>query len=82
MPTLGGFAVIVNANAEVLLDHRTDLDAWNLPERRVESCESPWDAVIREVEEEVGLVFAWSACSAFTPCLKRTMSFSPSDASR
>jgi hypothetical protein len=26
MPTLGGCAVIVNANAEVLLCHRTDLD--------------------------------------------------------
>jgi 8-oxo-dGTP diphosphatase len=29
---------------------------WNLPGGRVESTESPWDAVIREVTEEVGLV--------------------------
>lgn len=29
---------------------------WNLPGGRVESNESPWDAVIREVTEEVGLL--------------------------
>jgi ADP-ribose pyrophosphatase YjhB (NUDIX family) len=28
---------------------------WNLPGGRVEANESPWDAVIREVAEEVGL---------------------------
>jgi len=28
---------------------------WNLPGGRVEGTESPWDAVVREVSEEVGL---------------------------
>lgn len=28
---------------------------WNLPGGKVETHESPWDAVLREVEEEVGL---------------------------
>jgi 8-oxo-dGTP pyrophosphatase MutT (NUDIX family) len=29
---------------------------WNLPGGRVEAAESPWDAVVREVIEEVGLL--------------------------
>jgi len=29
---------------------------WNLPGGRVESNESPWDAAVREVTEEVGLL--------------------------
>ncbi len=29
---------------------------WNLPGGRVEAAESPWDAVVREVSEEVGLL--------------------------
>jgi len=29
---------------------------WNLPGGRVEAAESPWDAVVREVREEVGLL--------------------------
>ncbi len=29
---------------------------WNLPGGRVEAAESPWDAVVREVGEEVGLL--------------------------
>ena len=39
----------------MLLCHRTDRDLWNLPGGRVEATESPWDAVVREVTEEVGL---------------------------
>lgn len=53
--TVGAFAVIFDAAANVLLCHRTDRDAWNLPGGRVESGESPWQAVVREVQEEVGL---------------------------
>jgi len=55
MQTIGAFAVIFDAAANVLLCHRTDRDAWNLPGGRVESNESPWEAVVREVQEEVGL---------------------------
>jgi 8-oxo-dGTP pyrophosphatase MutT (NUDIX family) len=53
--TLGAFAVIFDEQLRVLLCHRTDRDQWNLPGGRVEAIEAPWDAVVREVMEEVGL---------------------------
>ncbi len=56
MHTLGAFAVIFDDTSRVLLCHRTDRDMWNLPGGRVERHESPWVAVAREVEEEVGLL--------------------------
>jgi 8-oxo-dGTP pyrophosphatase MutT (NUDIX family) len=56
MHTVGAFAVIFGEGSSVLLCHRTDRDAWNLPGGRVEPSESPWAAVVREVEEEVGLL--------------------------
>ncbi|MEG4800581.1 NUDIX domain-containing protein [Microcoleus sp. ARI1-B5] len=55
MHTIGAFAIIDNGG-KVLLCHRTDRDAWNLPGGRVEAAETPWAAVVREVEEEVGLL--------------------------
>ena len=55
MPTVGAFAVILDAEAKLLLCHRRDRDEWNLPGGRVEKGESPWEAVVREVLEEVGL---------------------------
>jgi len=55
MPSLGAFAVIFDSSANVLLCHRTDRDMWNLPGGRVEIGETPSDAVVREVLEEVGL---------------------------
>lgn len=55
MNSLGAFAVIFDGKSRVLLCHRTDMDAWNLPGGGVEGVESPWDAVVREVMEEVGL---------------------------
>jgi ADP-ribose pyrophosphatase YjhB (NUDIX family) len=56
MHTIGAFAVIFDEASRVLLCHRTDRDMWNLPGGRVEPQESPWAAVVREVEEEVGLL--------------------------
>lgn len=56
MVQVGAFALIFNAQQEVLLCHRRDLDLWNLPGGGMESGEAPWDAVVREVAEEVGLV--------------------------
>lgn len=51
----GAFAVIFDEQRRVLLCHRRDMDAWNLPGGRVEAGETPWDAAIRETREEVGL---------------------------
>lgn len=53
---LGSFALIFNAGGEILLCHRRDIDAWNLPGGGVEPGESPWRACIRETREEVGLL--------------------------
>ena len=55
MTALGAFGVIFDADRRVLLCHRRDMDAWNLPGGGVEDGESPWDAAVREVREEVGL---------------------------
>jgi 8-oxo-dGTP diphosphatase len=55
MPTLGAFAVIFDEEARVFLCHRTDRNMWNLPGGKVETHETPWEAVVREVEEETGL---------------------------
>jgi len=51
----GAFAVIFGKERRVLLCHRRDLDAWNLPGGLVEDGEAPWDAAIREVREEIGV---------------------------
>jgi ADP-ribose pyrophosphatase YjhB (NUDIX family) len=50
----GAFAVI-HDERRVLLCHRRDIDARNLPGGRVEDGEAPWDAAVRETREEVGL---------------------------
>lgn len=51
----GAFAAIFNDKRQVLLCHRRDIDAWNLPGGRIEDGEAPWDAAIRETREEVRL---------------------------
>ncbi|TMC03400.1 MAG: NUDIX domain-containing protein [Chloroflexi bacterium] len=51
----GAFAVIFDDHDRVLLCHRRDIDAWNLPGGGVEQGETPWDATVREVREEVGV---------------------------
>ena len=51
----GVYAVILNENKEVLMIHRTDHDLWEIPGGKWEENETPWQAAIREVEEETGL---------------------------
>lgn len=53
--TIGAFAIIFDAQHRVLLCHRRDHDLWNLPGGGVSVNEAPWECVIREVKEEVGL---------------------------
>lgn len=55
MFTIGVFAIIIDSQERVLFCHRRDYDFWNLPGGGVESGESPWDALVREIKEETGL---------------------------
>jgi len=52
---IGVFAIIFNDQQRVLLCHRRDHDLWNLPGGAMETGETPWQAVVREVKEETGL---------------------------
>lgn len=53
--TIGTFAVIFDGEGRVLLSHRRDMDAWNLPGGGLEPGELPDAGVCREVREETGL---------------------------
>jgi 8-oxo-dGTP diphosphatase len=53
--TVAAFAIIFDAEQRVLLCHRRDMDAWNLPGGGLEIGELPNECVIREVHEETGL---------------------------
>ena len=55
MFTIGAFAIIFDEQQRVLLCHRRDIDRWNLPGGGVMHGETPWQGVVREVEEETGL---------------------------
>jgi len=52
---IGVFAIITDDQDRVLMSHRRDYDLWNLPGGRVEKGEVPWEALVREVDEEIGL---------------------------
>lgn len=52
---IGAFGIILDPQDRVLLCHRRDIDAWNLPGGGVGSGELPTEAAIREVREETGL---------------------------
>ena len=49
--TIGVFGIILDEQSKILLVHRTDYDLWNLPGGRLESGESPWEGVVREIKE-------------------------------
>lgn len=53
--TIAAFAIIFNDEGSVLLCHRRDMDAWNLPGGGLEIGELPDECVVREVREETGL---------------------------
>ena len=53
--TVGSFAIIFDNDGKVLLSHRRDMDAWNLPGGGLEPGELPDECVVREVREETGL---------------------------
>lgn len=55
MARLGVNAVIVDGAGRVLLALRDRPAIWNLPGGGVEAGEAPWEAVVREVAEEVRL---------------------------
>ena len=48
-------AVILNENNEIILQEKYN-ESWSLPAGMIEPGESPREAIIREVEEETGLL--------------------------
>lgn len=52
----GARIVIQNTDGRILLQHRTDFGLWGLPGGNAEDGESLTSIVVREVEEEVGLL--------------------------
>lgn len=56
--TIGVFAIITDSENRVLVCQRHDYDLWNLPGGGMEQGESPWEAIKREVKEEIGVEVA------------------------
>jgi ADP-ribose pyrophosphatase YjhB (NUDIX family) len=55
MPTVCAFALILDDRSRLLLCRRKKDGKWNLPGGHVEPKEPPWETVVREVREEIGL---------------------------
>src|SRR5208282_4499409 len=48
--------ILVNANRQVFLGKRLGMDAWQFPQGGLREGETPEQAMIRELQEEIGLV--------------------------
>lgn len=55
MVGVGVFAALLDEQGWLLLIRRRDVELWEMPGGRVESGESPVEAIRREVAEEIGL---------------------------
>jgi len=53
--SVAAYGIVRNTEGEILLTRRRDGDEWVLPGGSVEGGETPWDAVVRETNEETGL---------------------------
>ena len=53
---LGVACAVIDSDGRILLSRRSDLNLWNLPGGRLDVGETLHDAVVREVEEETGIV--------------------------
>lgn len=49
------FAIIFDEQGRILLAHRTDGDIWNLVGGGLEIGETPEEAIVREIKEEIGV---------------------------
>jgi 8-oxo-dGTP diphosphatase len=49
------WVMIFDSEQRVLLCHRRDLDAWQLPRGEIEGQEAPWDAAVRHAREWAGV---------------------------
>ncbi|MGD9592885.1 MAG: NUDIX domain-containing protein [Candidatus Berkiella sp.] len=54
--TIGVKALIINEHKEVMLVEHTYMQGWHLPGGGVNPSETPIEAIIREVQEETGLI--------------------------
>lgn len=74
---VGAFAIILDEQHRVLLCHRCDADLWNLPGGHIEWGETPWQAVIREVDEETGFkVVVLTLAGMYVNPVRRNIAFS------